>query len=269
MDDQQLSLLSGEEIKELRLVEDAEDACFRASTYDLSIAEIIPSGGIPWENSKFSLSPGGMVRVVSKEYLRLPETITAHVLLKNQLCTQGVLAISIGVIDPGFEGPISSTLINFGRETCEIKKGDCFLRASFFRCPFSEKVKTAQKHTRSGYLQRVRQEVLAYSGPTFLNMEAMTTKAAEKAFQSFKEGVLVWATLWGIVLAALAIFAPLGASLVDKYVTRSEQHDAQMEQKIEKEVESRYESRLNALTEQIQKLKPASTGQRNATTNRQ
>jgi hypothetical protein len=64
-----------------------------------------------------------MVRVVSRESLRLPDTITGHVLLKNELCTKGVLAINIGVVDPGFNGPISSTLINFGRETCSVEKG--------------------------------------------------------------------------------------------------------------------------------------------------
>ena len=95
MSDQFLSLLSGEEIKQLGLVEDAREDLYRASTYDLSIEEIIPSGGIMPEGSKFPLSPGGMVRVISKEFLKLPDTVTGHVLLKNQLCTQGVLAISI------------------------------------------------------------------------------------------------------------------------------------------------------------------------------
>lgn len=271
MTDQLLSLLSGEQIKELGLVEHGGEGFFRASTYDLSIGEIIPHGGIPSDKSTFLLAPGGMVRVISAEDLRLPDTITGHVLLKNQLCTQGVLAISIGVVDPGFVGPISSTLINFGRETCEVKKGDPFLRVSFFRCPQSERAKNSQKHTREGYLQRVRQEVLAYSGPTFLNMDAMTTKAAEKAFTSFKEGVIGGATVFGIVLALLAIFAPLGASWVDRYVTTHDQHDSQMEQKIENEVDARYEVRLKALSDQIDKLnqKSAATGQKNASANRQ
>lgn len=208
MADQQLSLLSGEEVKANALVEQGEEKLFRASTYDLSVGDIIPAGAGICGDSKYSLPPGGMVRVVSKESLKLPDTITGHVLLKNELCTRGVLAINIGVVDPGFEGPISSTLINFGREACVVEKGTPFLRVSFHRCPQSPKAKASAKYDREGYLKRVKQEVLAYSGPTFLNMDAMTAKAAEKAFVSFKEALVLWATLVAVLLALLAIFAP-------------------------------------------------------------
>src|SRR5205823_6558568 len=105
-----LSLLSGEDIKSLNLIQDStNDNLYRASTYDLSIGEIIPSGY--WSGgSEYKLPSGGTVRVVSKESLKLPNDITGHALLKNELCRKGVLAINIGVIDPGFEGPLSSIL---------------------------------------------------------------------------------------------------------------------------------------------------------------
>lgn len=255
MVDQQFSLLSGEEVKSQALVSNAEEKLFRASTYDLSVGDILPDGAEPCEDSRYSLAPGGMVRVVSKEILRLPDTITGHVLLKNELCTRGVLAINIGVVDPGFEGPISSTLINFGRERCVVEKGTPFLRVSFHRCPQSPKAKNSAKYDRETYLKRVKQEVLAYSGPTFLNMETMTARAAEKAFVSFKEALVLWATVVAVLLALLAIFAPLGASLVDKYVMSREQHELQLEQTVEKRVEERYEKHLKELSDQVEQLK--------------
>ncbi len=271
MADQQLSLLSGEEIKTGALVEQGEEKLFRASTYDLSVGDIIPSGAGISGDSKYSLPPGGMVRVVSKESLKLPDTVTGHVLLKNELCTRGVLAINIGVVDPGFEGPISSTLINFGREACVVEKGTPFLRVSFHRCPQSPKAKASAKYDRETYLKRVKQEVLAYSGPTFLNMDAMTAKAAEKAFVSFKEGLVLWATLVAVLLALLAIFAPLGASYVEKYVVAREQRETQIEQAVEKKLEERYENRLKALSDQVEELRKATEkpGQRNAPTGKQ
>ena len=55
--------------------------------------------------------------------MKLPHEITGHALLKNELYRKGVLAINIGVIDPGFEGPLSSILINFGREDFVVKRG--------------------------------------------------------------------------------------------------------------------------------------------------
>ncbi len=55
MTTQPLSLLSGEEIKSLALVENSTDEnLYRASTYDLSIGEIIPAG-VSSECSEYNL----------------------------------------------------------------------------------------------------------------------------------------------------------------------------------------------------------------------
>jgi hypothetical protein len=253
MANQQSTLLTGEEIKSEKLVTDGADKFYRASTYDLSVGDIIPAGGELWTESKYLVPPGGMVRVISKESLKLSDEVTGHVLLKNELCTKGVLAINIGVVDPAFEGPLSSTLINFGREPWPLEKGTAFLRVSFLRCSKSANLKPV-KYDRDKYLARAVQEVLAYSAPTFLNMDTMTTKAAEKAFASFKEGLILWATVVAVLLALLAIFAPLGASLVDRHLTTEEQREDQMEQTVERKVEDRYEARLEALTAEVQQL---------------
>lgn len=228
------SLLSGEEIKTLGLVQDStDDNLYRASTYDLSVGEIIPAGH--WSGgTEYKVPSGGTIRVVSKESLKLPKGITGHALLKNELYRKGVLAINIGVIDPGFEGPISSTLINFGRGDFVVKTGGPFLCISFHRCLESPKATKSSKYTREQYISNVKDEVAAYMAPTFLNMEEATKKAAEKAFVSFREGLVVWATLVAVLLGALAIFAPLGASYVDKYVARREQRETELQQKIER-----------------------------------
>jgi deoxycytidine triphosphate deaminase len=254
MTDQKFGLLSGEEIKAGGLVEAGEDDLYRAATYDLSVGDIILDKGKTWEGLSYDLEPGGMVRVVSKESLALPDTITGHVLLKNALCTKGVLAINIGVVDPGFNGPISSTLINFGWEPYEVTKGIPFLRVSFHHCPQSAKAKDAKQFDRETYLKCVKQEVKRYSGPTFLNMDATAAEAARKAFESFKNSLLIWATLAAVLIALLAIFAPLGASFVDKHLTNNEQHEAQIEQAVEKKVEERYADRLKDLSDKVDSL---------------
>jgi hypothetical protein len=55
MNDREFSLLSGEEIKSLGLVENSDDKLFRASTYDLSVGEVIPSGGEIYEEARYSV----------------------------------------------------------------------------------------------------------------------------------------------------------------------------------------------------------------------
>jgi hypothetical protein len=253
MANQQSSLLTGEEIKLEELVVDGADELYRASTYDLSVGDIILAGGELCTKSNYRVPPGGMVRVISKESLKLSDEVTGHVLLKNDLCSKGVLAINIGVVDPAFEGPISSTLINFGKEIWPLEKGTPFLRVSFFRCPKSANAKPV-KYDRQTYLARARQEVLAYSAATFLNMDVVTTKAAAKAFGSFKQGLIVWASLAAVFLALLAIFAPLGASPVDRQLTNNEQREDRIEQAVERNVEDRYKARLEALSAEVQQL---------------
>jgi len=262
----QFSLLSGEEIKSMSLVDSAVEAHFRASTYDLSVGEIIPDDGEEFGGNDFSLPSGGMVRVVSKELLKLPDTITGHVLLKNDLCKRGVLAINIGVVDPGFEGPISSNLINFGRGPCTIKKGTSFLRVSFHRCPASTKAQKSEKHTREAYLKRAEQEVKAYSGKMFLSIDEIAAHVANKVFGEFKNRILLWAGLVTVVLALLAVFAPLGASIVDNHIASTELRDAQEKEAIEHEIEARYEARLKTLSDQIDQLQQTITkaGPKNA-----
>ncbi len=252
---QPLSLLSGEEIESLKLVENGDDASlYRASTYDLSVGDIIPAGrevGGP----DFTLPSGGTVRVVSKESLKLPKDITGHALLKNELCRRGVLAINIGVIDPGFEGPISSLLINFGRRDFVVKQGSPFLRISFHRCPPSPKADKSQKYTRQQYISNVQEEVAAYIAPTFLNIDVTARRAAKRVLGTFQKTLLLWATGVTVLIAVLAIFAPLGASIVDKWVGAREQSELKLEQAVEKKVEDRYETRLKALSDQVEELK--------------
>ena len=252
---QPLNLLSGEEIESLALVENSDNkALYRASTYNLSVGDIIPAGP-EMGGSQYILPPGGTVQVVSKESLKLPDNVTGHALLKNELCRKGVLAINIGVVDPGFHGPISSILINFGRRDFVVRQGAEFLRISFHLCNPSPKAKESQKYARQQYISNVKDGVAAYIAPTFLNVEATAEKAAETAFASFKNALVIWATVAAVLLALLAIFAPLGASIVDKWVVGRDQSELQMEQTIEKKLEERYEDRLKALSDQVEELK--------------
>jgi hypothetical protein len=255
MDTQSLSLLSGEEIKSLKLVEDSTDEnLYRTSTYDLSIGDIIPAGPASG-SSDYNLPPGGTIRAVSKELLKLPNDITGHALLKNELCRKGVLAINIGVIDPGFQGPLSSILINFGRGDFVVKQGAPFLRISFHRCPASPKADKSAKYNRHQYISNVKDEVAAYMAPTFLSMDVTAKRAAKRAFGSFKKALALWAIVAGVLFALIAVLAPLGASYVDKYVAGREQRELQLEQTVEKKVAERYETRLKALSDQVEELK--------------
>src|SRR5262249_29880688 len=145
--------------------------------------------------------------------------------------------------------------INFGRTNFVVKPGSPFLRISFHRCPISPKADKSAKYEREQYISRTKEEVAAYLAPTFLNMEATADAAAPKAFESFKNGLFIWATVATVIVALLAIFAPLGASNVEKLLQSRAEHQIQLQETIEKKVEERYESRLKTLSDEIDELK--------------
>ncbi len=257
MPNQDLGLLSGEEIKREGLIIDGTDALFRASTYDLSIGEIIPGGkhSQPMTAAgEYRLRPGGMVRVIARESLKLPDGFTGHALPRNTLCTRGVLAINIGIVDPGFEGPISSTLINFGDADYVLKPGEAFLRLSFHRCPKSPKADDAQAWNREEYSEEARKQVLAYLGTHFLNIDETAKKASEVAFGKFKGALVIWATVAAVVLGLITVLVPLGASYTDHYLSGRLEWQAQEEKAVEERVEARNDAQMKRLVDEVAQL---------------
>jgi dUTPase len=255
---EQVGLLSGEEIKSEGLIIDALETSFRASTYDLSVGDILPGGRPPRPiggKGEYRLAPGGTIRVVSRELLRLPDGITGYALPRNTLCTRGVLAINIGVVDPNFEGPISSTLINFGAADFIVEPGTPFLRLSFHRCRVSPKSADAQHWDRKTYVERAGEQVAAYAAETFLNLDQTVAKAGEEAFGAFKQSLILWATLAAVALALITVFVPVGASYADRYLADRHRWESETERAIQQRVEERYAVQLNRLGQELSALR--------------
>jgi deoxycytidine triphosphate deaminase len=61
----------------------------------------------------YFLEPREMVWVLSKEEFRMPANVTGLATLRTTFTKQGILALNVGIIDPLFEGPISTALITF------------------------------------------------------------------------------------------------------------------------------------------------------------
>ena len=192
------------------LIENGIQSGFRAASYDLRVGAILEapkedkrSSGSAAEDIRvstgFSLRPQGMVRVISRERVKLPDNIVGYTLTKNGLSNQGILAINIGIIDPGYEGPISSTLINFGKRTYQITPETSFLRLTFHEINETSQVRPVS-HTHSTYLEKTKLDVLGSSGPKFLNLSEVAQEAGQEAFGKFKN----WLFL-GLPIAALAL----------------------------------------------------------------
>jgi dUTPase len=251
-------LLSGDEIKDEGLIVEASDDKFKASTYDLTVGEILPGGKRPLSlepTGEFRLAPGGTVRVIARESLRLPDGITGHALPRNTLCTQGVLAINIGIVDPGFHGPISSTLLNFGASDFMVRPGEAFLRVSFHRCPKSAKSATAEHWNREEYIERAKLQVAAYSARTFLNIEETVSRAAEGAFGKYRNAFMIWLAVAAVALAAVTILVPVGASYADRFLTDRHRWEAETEKAAHQKMDDQYAAEIKRLHEELAQLR--------------
>lgn len=72
-----------------------------------------------------------MLTLVSKERIEMKNGYVAYALPKTGLAKDGILALSTGIVDPGYSGKLSTVAINFDKEAYRIKPGDPFLRLVF------------------------------------------------------------------------------------------------------------------------------------------
>ena len=125
-----MSLISGRDLANTRQFFSAGTPPVNGTSVDLTIGRIFDHEGEEWIRP-YILKPGQMVQVVSKEAFALPDTITGHVTYKTALTRQGVWALTVGIVDPGWKGPISTTLLNFSNVNHSIARETVFSGSVF------------------------------------------------------------------------------------------------------------------------------------------
>jgi hypothetical protein len=201
-------LLTGLEIKDRALVLNAHDDHFRGASYDVRISKIVtPEGKL---EDQYFLSAQGIVHVISEETLRLPLDVSGYALVKTSLCNKGLLALNIGVIDPGYEGKLSSSIINFGKTERFLKTGDTFLRLTFHVVsPVSEKLRPKPSDVDT-YIGEKQRSVVEYFSKYFLNITDLVDQTTKEAVGKWRQALLFWVPGMAIVLAVLTFFVNFG-----------------------------------------------------------
>ena len=191
-------MLTCDEIKRLNIIRDADANSYRAASYDLRIGTIIKPDGV--ETNLYSLPAQGIVDVVSRERLVLPEDIAGIALVKTSLCNEGILPLGIGIVDPGYEGKLSSFHVNFGKNSRAMKEGEVFLRLTFYHLAgdretiFKNDIVDDEK-----YLLDKKKNTLDKLGPEFLNVKAI-------AWEVFGSNLIKIASAAGAAALLLTIF---------------------------------------------------------------
>lgn len=229
-------ILNNEQIEAAGIVFAANDELRRSTTYDASIGEFILDGQC-LEGDTYRLPPRGIIWVVSKETFKFGNSHTGLATLKTTLTHKGILALNVGVIDPGFEGPLATALVNFSRTTVKLQRGSPFFRvlvaehtpASIFKPVIED---------RHAYIDRVVNRSTGFAN-SFLDTNSLGDEVAARIFGLPKLTVVVG--VFGLFLALIALVASICVAVI------GDLSDA-----------AALANDLNTRVERLEKIRPAS-----------
>jgi deoxycytidine triphosphate deaminase len=233
-------MLSGDEIKQLALIQNDNPNSYRAASYDLTVGRIIaPEQDRVRADEAFTIPPQGMVEVISAERVKLPPNVAGYTLLKNSLSNQGILAISIGIVDPLYEGLMSSTLINFSRSPVTLRPGDAFLRVTFHEYSPNIGLQPPTLISDSKYLRQRVHKVREHFSKTFLDLETtiatLTPPVFEKSFERWKGRLFVYVPVFVFLIAVLTFFVNAGTAYMSRIGANRDQIKTELRKEMQQE----------------------------------
>ena len=154
------------------------------------------------DGPSYVLPARGMVWVVSNEKFVLPNDITGLATLKTTWTHNGILALNVGIVDPGWNGPLATALVNFSNTNFEIERGAAFLRVLFML-----HAKTSAKDIlmdKKAYMGQIRDKSSKIPS-TFLDSKSLANEVLNQIYGS--SVFANWLTRVGIIIGLIAIVA--------------------------------------------------------------
>jgi hypothetical protein len=136
------------------------------------------------------------------------------------MCNDGILVLNTGIVDPGYEGLLSTTAINFDAKHIEIRNGDPFLRLVVHKLEPS-KGRRPDPTSPADYIEARKADSLRFPG-TFLDVPGQFERLSEnvskklltdqetaslKQIQSAVWQYAIWSIGIAVVIAILATWA--------------------------------------------------------------
>ncbi len=199
-------MLSQKDIKAKNILINATNSNYNGPSYSLRVDKIYQLDENGDGISKFKLEPRGQILIITKEEFNLPKDVIGYTTVKNSLSLEGIYALNIGIIDPSYQGPISTILINFGNKTKLIKENDEVLRMTFHRFIVNDDdhVFNLRKYTsRARYIADRKNAAGNALGSTFLSIREVKTEINKYVRDGLKESI----GLLTLIIASLSIIS--------------------------------------------------------------
>jgi deoxycytidine triphosphate deaminase len=218
-------MLNSTQIVDRSLIsQEFDQAALHGAGYDLRISKLMikdEKGELQQYTDDINLKPQGIVAVISKEWITLPKDICAYAHVKTSLSREGVLAINAGVVDPGWSGPLSSVLLNFGESTYCLRSGDTFIRLTFHKVPDSE-LSVQSPRSREEYEESIKIKFKKRLTSSFMNIDDAAKLGAEKLRANLRLTLFVYIPLAALMLAGLTFLVNFGTLKLANWTTPSE-----------------------------------------------
>lgn len=194
-------ILNYEQIKSKKLIQNFIDKNFDNASYDLRIDKIVTVSGSV--KKKLNVEPNSIAVAISKETIKLPKNIIGHAFVKTRLSQNGIMANNIGVIDPGYDGPLSSVLVNFGKNAYGLNENDVFLRLTFSK--FDEPNQNIDieygPFGKNEYEVNRRTSAIEYLGNAFIDIEDIIKNKVTSSITKMVASFGLWAVAIGLLFA--------------------------------------------------------------------
>lgn len=191
----------------------------RGSSFELSVGTIVDHEGNR-STGPFVLKPGHMVQVVSKEVFKLPPTITGHVTYKTALTRQGIWALTVGIVDPGWEGPIGTTLLNFSSVSKIIHRGDTFLRVTLFEHRPVDALHLPKPVAEPAYVKDIQELAITRFPPTFLDSSEIIDATGKYVVGKMRRDAFAWLAAAAAVFTIIQLIVSIVPPIVEARLAR-------------------------------------------------
>ena len=122
--------LSGKQCVEQEFVRGPHLDRARPASIDLTVGRIVVSGE---EQHDPVIQPQQTFLIESAQTVKVPNGYVGYAMPKTSLCNDGVLVLNTGLVDPGYNGTLSTIAINFSNSAQRIRPDTAFLRLVFHK----------------------------------------------------------------------------------------------------------------------------------------
>lgn len=243
------------------------ESSVQASSIDLHIGKVFVPGlknpsGEPIPKEEWSLKTGQLAILSTLERLRLPGDVAGIGFPPSRVSIRGLLMTNPGHIDPGYEGTLHLTVINMGRDTFELKKGDLIVTVVLLKIAARPKAHWQDRNGLPGPDQ-APESALEHLSQDFVSVteraQAIAKEAVDRANLAIQQADLVnkrngvwvewkkarYALVGSVVVALLSLVAAIANT---HYASKAEMEDVKAD--LEKRVDAQIQLELR-----IQELK--------------